>query len=521
MSISSYNTGALLEKPAARNEHESMPWPRAAWQRCLRPFVFLIVIPLLLFVALYDSNIDGGIDLFHEGESVTPAFESLHGKLPFRDIYLQHGWGVNLLRARLSFSLFGVSVASMRKLWYGDVSGYLVAASWVGVYLLLYSLFRRKIWIVPAFLLLVLADVLINDRHLLPFLSISLLAAGKGRSRMPLFLAGALSAIGFFYSLDTGLYATAIGTAFILLSAVGDRTQSLQSSAEHMASYGGGWVLGALPFIGYLAWHGILGDFLANCYVQLRYQKETWGIASPTIGSLLGPFENTTARNRAFYAFIKWYYPAFVYACVTLALAPALVSRRLRDDHRALLLITLTGIIFFRSAMGRADEGHLMYAIAPFWILNISFLESAFAYVRGKTSRANGGSASTLDRVYRLCYNYFTIGLVVAGLASYFWATCRNGGIVARRAALQAWKEKDLPNYVALNLPQAGGIRVPPEQAEEVLQTVASIQAHSKPDQPIFDFSDQGAYYFLADRLNATSFCQASYAIPRRLQARS
>ena len=347
-------------------------------RRCVRPIIFFVAIPILLFATLYDSNIHGPIDLFHEGESLVPASETLRGKLPFRDVYLQHGWGVNVLRTRLAFSLFGVSVAANRRLGHAHVSGYFIPLAWIGVYLLLYSLFRRKIWIVPAFALLVSADVLINERHLLPFLSMALLAAGKKGARLPFFFAGALAAVGVFYSLDAGVYAAAIGVAFIVLGSVGSRAHSKKSFREAAVSYVAGAVAGALPFVVYLLWRGILDDFLFNCYLQLRYQAETWGIPLPSVGSLFGPFENVTARNRAIYVVIKWYYPIFAYACMCLLLLPKLVLRKLEEDDRALLLATLAGIVFFRSAMGRADEDHLMYAVAPFWILNVCFLRHFF-----------------------------------------------------------------------------------------------------------------------------------------------
>ncbi|UCD56513.1 MAG: hypothetical protein JSV16_11850, partial [Candidatus Hydrogenedentota bacterium] len=486
-------------------------------RRYLRSAVFFGVIPLLIFVALYDSNIHGPVDLFHEGESLAPASETLYGKLPFRDIYLQHGWGANLLRTKLAFRLFGASVASNRKFKY-DVSGYLVPLAWIGVYLLLYSLFRKKIWIVPAFALLAFADVLINDRHLLPFLSISLLAAGTKDARFASFLAGTFAAAAAFYSLDTGAYALAIGVAFIFLYSTGNQACSKASFRGAIISYLAGWLAGALPLMAYMASHGILDDFFANCYLQLRYQTETWGIPVPSIASLFGPFENTTARNRAIYLVIKWYYPMLIYACMCVVLLPGLALRKLGEYDGPLLLTTLAGIIFFRSAVGRADEGHLMYAVALFWILNICFLERAFLHVREKRSQQPDRMPPWLDGFQRLCFNYLSIGVIVLGLVLYFWATCRNGGIAIRKTRLSKWKKAHLASHVPLAIERSGGIRVPPKQAAEIQETVAFITAHTQPDEPIFDFSNQGAYYFLSNRTNPTSYCQAVYATPTRLQ---
>lgn len=494
-----------------------MSEPRTKNNHPVRRIVALFVIPALLYFAFYDSNIHGPVDLFHEGESLSPASETLRGKLPFRDVYLQHGWGVNLLKTRAAFSLFGASVAANRRMTHGDVSGFLIAASWTGVYFFLYGLFRRKLWILPAFLLLAFADVLINDRHLLCFLSVAMLAAGDGSARLPLFFAGMFAALGVFYSLDTGLYALAIAAVFIPLNSYGRRLPT-ETFGRAVSAYTLGIFVGALPFLTYLVWVGILDEFFRNCYFQVRYQAVTWGMAPPSPAGLMGPFENATARNRALYLFVKWYYPAFVYFCVALFVGATLMRRRLQREESILLLVTVMGLVFFRSAMGRADEGHLMYSIAPFWVLNVCYLERAFLFRRGCEGNDFGRSDARFEKLRRLGLGYPVIGLMIIGLALYFAATCRNGGIVARRARLETWKEKNLPRCAVLDIPQSGGIKVPPEQAEQIKRTTELICRNSSVDEPIFDFSNQGAYYFLADRANSTSYCQAAYAIPARLQ---
>jgi hypothetical protein len=307
----------------------------------------------------------------------------------------------------------------------------------------------------------------------------------------------------------------------VLLTALGDKTCGKRLLFGGGGSYCLGVLVGALPFLAYLIWRGIFDDFILNCYLQLRFQKETWGIPLPALSSLKGPFENSTARNRAIYVVIKWYYPVFVYACAVLALLPRLTTRKLDDEDTSLLLCTLAGIIFYRSAAGRADEGHIMYALGPFWILNICFIERAVLF-RKATRQQRGEPDETpplLRRFQRLCFSYLAFGLVVLGLVLYYWTTCRNGGIAARRLRLREWKETGLVGYSSLNIERAGGMRVPSEQAHEVEEVVAFITSHTKPDEPIFDFSNQGAYYFLTDRTNPTPFCQIAYAAPASMQA--
>ena len=44
------------------------------------------------------------------------------------------------------------------------------------------------------------------------------------------------------------------------------------------------------------------------------------------------------------------------------------------------------------------------------------------------------------------------------------------------------------------------------------------VWQYSKPNQPIFDFSNQPAFYFFVDRPNPTRFYQVPIASPREFQ---
>jgi hypothetical protein len=511
MSISSSERDANAQVSLERNI-SGPSFARSPLFRFMRPLFFFAVIPALLCSLLYTSNIDGVVDLFHEGELVTPAFETSQGKLPFRDVYLQHGWGFNALRPRLAFLLFGESLAASRKLVFG-ISGFLPPIAWVGVYLLLYSLFPNKAWMLPAFLALALADVRITDRHLPPFLSMALLVWGVHRSGAAIFFAGALAGAAVFYSLDTGVYALLIGGAFIVAYGLGNRVWSSRELGKAAGIYLLGAASGVLPFVLRLLSNGILDDYLRNCLIQVRYQQEIWGIPPPSFGGLFGPFENATARNRAFYVFIKWYVPAAMYIACALAAAPRILTRSLSKKDAPTLLVLLAGIVFYSSALGRADEGHLMYALAPFWILGALLLERALSSCFWR-NRGMDEERRARPPVRGL----MAATAIVLGFGLYFWITCRNGGMLQERIQFARRDRGKATNLSTLNIERGGGIRTPAWQADEIERTVAFIVSHTSSDAPIFDFSNQGAYYFLAGRRNSTKFCQAAYAIPDVLQ---
>ncbi len=67
-------------------------------------------------------------------------------------------------------------------------------------------------------------------------------------------------------------------------------------------------------------------------------------------------------------------------------------------------------------------------------------------------------------------------------------------------------------------LERAGGIRIPDDQASQIKAVVEYIQSNTEPDETIFDFSNQGAFYFFADRPMATRYHQVCYASTRAMQ---
>jgi len=66
--------------------------------------------------------------------------------------------------------------------------------------------------------------------------------------------------------------------------------------------------------------------------------------------------------------------------------------------------------------------------------------------------------------------------------------------------------------YTRLDLERAGNIYIPEEQADTVGAVVKFIQGHTQKSDYIYDFSNKGLYYFLADRRNPTRYSLLIYA---------
>src|SRR5262245_27384405 len=115
-----------------------------------RSFV-LIAILVAAYIAAYNGDVDGDLDCFHEGERLAHMDKLWSGGLPFRDIYVQHGLGEDILKPALACKLWGNSVASLRRL--GENAyvyrGYLPPLGLVATLVAIYAL-TRSLWITVA-----------------------------------------------------------------------------------------------------------------------------------------------------------------------------------------------------------------------------------------------------------------------------------------------------------------------------------------------------------------------------------
>ena len=65
-----------------------------------------VILPIFIYLLTYSASIHGNIDMFHEGERLAPLNEMLHGGVPFRDVYVQHGLFQNAYLAWFGSLLF-------------------------------------------------------------------------------------------------------------------------------------------------------------------------------------------------------------------------------------------------------------------------------------------------------------------------------------------------------------------------------------------------------------------------------
>ena len=526
-----------------------------------------VILPIFIYLLTYSASLHGNIDMFHEGERLAPLNEMLHGGVPFRDVYVQHGLFQNAYLAWFGSLLFEPTLFGVRLM--EDV---LAPLGHVALYLLGLQVFRGRF--LTAFLCVLIASgtaFWVSPRHSLGLISFAFVAnflthpqatskngefswwlvlqgiltslafwynaefglwllgalilfaftanaftysenASKRKGvTWTLVLAGIFTSLAFWYSTEVGLYT--LGGIGLFLFIYGLRSGiEIRQRLFPLINYSCGVLLGFLPIAAYFFSHGALDDAIWNSYIQCRYQLATWGLAFPSLSKTIGLLSTEGWRAFIFSEGFRWYLPI----CIFLMIAAYLTYRRLSGTNSAntmkLLLLLLGGIAFFRTALGRSDGGHLIYGATFLWLLCLLPLEGGIVRIfrtclsslKGrKPWHAGVKAAWVLIPAVIFCWY---VGEVHHPLAGF------NGKW--QRLRQNPFKQNVVPEELA----RAGAVDIPNDQVEQIQKVVAYIQENTAENEKIFDFTSQGAYYFFANRPGVSRFHQASYASTPAMQ---
>ncbi len=489
--------------------------------KCIRDYV---IIPAIIYVIFYSGgNINGWIDLFHEGERLAPLNELLRGAIPYRDIYLQHGLFYNAWRPLLAAKLFGPSLAADRAL--GHI---LDPLGFCTFYILTLQIFRSKlssfllIWILSSgvsegffFLSPEHRMVYTPGRLALAFLAIGLLVSYiKNENRKYLIaLSGICSTSAIFYSLEIGLYTTASCLIFLLILSIKKR------NFYPIITYVWGLLIAFLPLLIYFSVHRAIDDLFINSFVQARYQSIIWGLKFPSLFSELANLKSIEGLKAFLLSYnFKWYLPILVYLITAIYLGyQALTFRLWKEKFDIILLfIFISGVVFFRTMLGRSDSTHL-YGLEYAWLLGMFLMESLFTKIWQDLKKDFSLSSSNNSYIFNYMPAILCRSVVILFILWYV-TSVYNPINTTRLLAKNLTSYQKIERYVTPPLDRIGMISIPADQSTQIKAVVEYIQNNTDPDETIFDFSNQGAYYFFADRPSATRYHQICYASTEKMQ---
>ena len=475
-----------------------------------------VILPIFIYLLTYSGNIHGNIDLFHEGERLAPLNEMLHGGVPFRDVYVQHGLFQNAYLAWFGGQLFEPTLFGLR-----TMERVLNPLGYVALYLLGLQVFRGRF--LTAFICMLIASgtaFSVSARHSLGLISFAFAASFLTRPQVTskgytfswkLLLAGLFTSLAFWYSTEIGLYTLGAMGLFLLIYGLQSGI-ALRKRPLPLISYSCGVMLGFLPVGIYFLSHGALDDAIWNSYIQCRYQLATWGLAFPSLSKTIALLSTEGWSAFIFSVGFRWYLPV----CIFLIVAAYLTYRRLSGTYSAntmkLLLLLLGGVAFFRTALGRSDGGHLTFGATFLWLLCLLPLEGGIfsmfrvglLSLRGKIPwHAALKAAWVLIPTVIFCWYVGEVHHPVAGFSAK-WQQLRQNPFKQR--------------VVSEELARAGAVDILDDQVQQIQKVVAYIQENTAPNENIFDFTSQGAYYFFANRPGVTRFHQVSYASTPAMQ---
>jgi hypothetical protein len=467
--------------------------PRSAWRLAAYG-----IIPALIYLFSYASTamLSQWIDLFHRGESIGPASDYLRGKVPFRDVFALHGMLEDGQLDAWLMELFGRSldVAILRTVVVGAFLG--VAIWFLGI-----AVFES----IPLALLCVAMGSWTTAENNRTFFQVAAVAlfwnALRRRSRVSAVFSGVFAGVALFFSYEIGAYAIAGAMATCVLLWIASRRVAWDGLAPATAAlfFMIGVIVGAAPFASYLAMHGALDDFARTSFVTIpNIIDAVWSLPFPDLVSTFR--KNLTLHTLA--DFVLWEKFHLVLSPLTIAIAAVYfiarwLRRRTDTLDFALLVLTVFATVAQRTAFGRASFRHQYFAaflIGPLIVLLGVIL------VRKLREVWREGGQGTRAFVASLAM------MALPVIAVLFWIP----DLVDARL-------HDFVRYYGRVL------RVDRDANAEAVQwritdLVANIHALTKPNEPIFDFSNQPAFYFFADRPNPTRFYQVPILSPRAFQ---
>ena len=536
----------LTEPVLSEDTGTSVPVNRI---RSILRFAFLyIVLPVFIYLLIYNGNIDRGIDMFHEGERLAPLNEMLHGGVVFRDVYVQHGLFQNAYLAWFGSKIFEPTLMGVR-----SMEQVLVPLGFIAIYLLGLHVFRGGIFTASiCFLIVSGSKFFVSSRHGLGLVAFAFVASyltyhnrkglfadgmARGENRYSLIsllfasgwkltASGVFTSLAFWYSTEVGLYTLGAISVFLII-------YSSQKSIEFrirplpLMGYVIGLSVGFLPVAIYFLSHGALDDLIWNTYIQCKYQLATWGLRFPSLETTLAIISEEGWKPFFLSEKFRWYLPICVYAITGVYLTYRRLSGRSVFDEVSLklLLLLLGGIAFFRTALGRSDGGHLTYGSTFLWLIilfpfdrSISNIFNSFFNGTREDGILSRLSLFTDRSRWQRVIKPICLLLIPIVVCCWYIGEVHNPLSIFKGRYQNVINNPFDRSLASEELERAGRVDIPDDQVEQIQEVVQYIQANTEPNERIFDFSSQGAYYFFANRPSVTRFHMVSYASTPAMQ---
>jgi len=429
------------------------------------------------------------------GQFLAWTNEVWHGGWQGRDFFCLYG-PVYIFSILGMWKAVGKSVQSLYAYWQ-------IMAVFSGI--VAYAFFRQfSKWRVLCFLaalILIFSSVLEYQASSCRFTAaigaITLLAAHGRGIRGLVMPAGILTALALATSQEVGL--SILFGALVFMVCRSFALGFLRLTAN-LLTFSCGMLVVLVPIAALFAWNGALRPMVSDIigyprFVSLGYGNYFFPRADAIIPlNVTGAPLSSLFIQTGFASTMLFYYgPAMYAACGAYISVRMVLSRWKLDVFDSMIAgLTAAGVILFGAALGRSDYAHLIFALPPAIVLHILFLGRSARIVKERVfqdRRGRGRGEILLCALFilvsALFFNPSLIGRKLAMLT-------QNNSIDRMLLALR-------PPKPLLNMPTLSFVDV-----------ATYVKKRFDPSDYILALPSNSAYYYLADRRNATRFCQFS-----------
>ena len=391
------------------------------------------------------------MDMFHEGERLTPAFVMREGGRPYGDIFLLHGLATD---GGLDALLMGDPPSPFRA---RRIYTILNAAAMALLVPIAVELCATGTGVVLAVLLSMAAlgagqAIGFPYFRLIPFLIAAFAYLRYDRTSRTVWIGVAFSSatLGILWSLETGLYATAALVAAGVLGLLASRRRPSRGELTAAA------LAIVLPLVVLLLVRADLGAFLIDSFVIIPSAVDAiWSLPVRRDLSL------ETAR----------YYGPLVFYGFLLALAWRAPAAR----RRQMVIVAIFAILLFRTAAGRVSWSHTRYAMPLIGIAAVAFV------IEPLIQRRRGWMA-------------------VAAALPFLIVFETGANVLDGARSASRWRERQShEGLVRYPFPTGKGLYTYPQNAADLAALNGYIHALG-PDARFLDFSGERALYYLLQR---------------------
>ena len=445
----------------------------------------LVAVFLAGFIAFYRPA--KKLDLFEDGLILFGASSLANGARPYLDVYPIHGWGADGGLNAFFFRWVEHKLQSFQFL-----RAVMTALALMCLALASILLFRDPAWGTLGFVACLVFCPYLSERHTPALLAYCFfILASRSETLRDWIWAGLVSGVTLFLTLDFGIMLLIAGAIGPIALSLLERRSPLRGVPATLR-FGGGFLLGCIPFAIALFLRGAFGEFLRVSFIEIpRVITPAWGFPA---GSITQATREETLRA-CFDPFGAWLAPSL---CVLLLVLVATLivllfrstDRVLDASDRAAAICLLLAVLALRGVLGRADLGHRMiYGV-------FAGLPATWLLYRAWTS-----SSRFRPLVFAATATAFFLFLRPDRAVSLELTSLAGSGNVRRHDAT-----------TSVPVPGYGSAMLERGQAAELERLRRFIDERTPAGRTFFDFGNEPGLYFLLNRRPPVRYsCVPSY----------